>query len=344
MSTKPQENLQVVLARRPQGAPTLDCFDCTSVLIPEASEGELLLQTEYLSLDPYMRGRMNDGPAYAKAVPLGGVMIGQTVSRVVISHNENYAAGEWVVADAGWQGWSVSDGTDLLRITPDIDDPALALGALGMPGFTAYIGLLEIGRPRPDETLVVSAATGGVGAVVGQIGKLAGCRVVGVAGSDEKCRHACRTLGFDACVNRQTQDFPERLAKACPDGIDIYFENVGGAVFDAVVALLNIGARVPVCGLIAHYNTGFNRPGPDRSPALMAELVTRRVRLQGFLIFDHYESSYEEFSQAMGEWLRTGKVRYRNDFVDGLAAAPQAFIGLLEGRNFGKVIVRVGEH
>lgn len=343
MSANPHENLQIVLARHPRGAPTPDCFDCRSEPIPEAGEGEVLLQTEYLSLDPYMRGRMSDGPSYDEPVPLGAVMIGQTVSRVATSRNENFSVGERVVADAGWQTWSVSDGSGLLRIAPDIDDPALALGALGMPGFTAYIGMLEIGRPRSGETLVVSAATGGVGAVAGQIGKLAGCRVVGVAGSDRKCRHACQTLGFDACINRSAQDFPEQLDKACPNGIDIYFENVGGAVFDAVVPLLNIGARVPVCGLIAHYNTGFSRPGPDRIPALMAELVIRRIRLQGFLISDHYESGYEEFSQAMAEWLRTGKVRYRNDFVDGLTAAPQAFIGLLEGRNFGKLIVRVGE-
>jgi len=303
----------------------------------------VLLRTEYLSLDPYMRGRMNDGPSYAEPVPLGEVMIGQTASVVVASNNENFSVGERVVANTGWQSWSVSDGSGLFRIAPDINDPALVLGALGMPGFTAYIGMLEIARPRPGETLVVSAATGGVGAVAGQIGKLADCRVVGVAGCDEKCHYARQTLGFDACINRRVQDLPEQLGKACPNGIDVYFENAGGEVFDAVLPLLNIGARVPVCGLIAYYNTGFTRPGPDRVPALMAKLVTHRIRLQGFLIFDHYESGYEEFSHVMAEWLRAEKVKYRNEFVDGLAAAPQAFIGLLEGRNFGKLIVRVGE-
>lgn len=341
MNDGTKENLQVVLAKRPKGVPAPDCFDCKTVPIPEPGEGKVLLRTELLSLDPYMRGRMTEGASYADTVPLGGVMVGQTVSRVVKSRNENFAEGERVIANAGWQAWSVSDGRGLLRVAPDIEDVSLALGALGMPGFTAYVGLLDIGRPRAGETLVVSAATGGVGAIAGQIGKMTGCRVVGVAGSDEKCRHACVRFGFDACVNRLAEDFPERLRKACPDGIDIYFENVGGAVFDTVFPLLRTGARIPVCGLIAHYNTGFYSPGPDRLPRLMADLVIRRIRLQGFLILDHYESGYEEFSQAMGEWLRTGRVRYRNDFVDRLEAAPEAFIGLFQGRNFGKLIVRV---
>lgn len=336
-----RKNLRVVLARRPEGAPSLDCFRLEESDIPEPADGEVLLQTEYLSLDPYMRGRMNDGPSYAEPVPLGGVMAGHTVSRVASSRNPNYAVRDRVVADAGWQSWAISDGTGLLRIPPDLEDPAYALGVLGMPGFTAYMGLLDIGKPRAGETLLVSAATGAVGSVVGQIGKMLGCRVVGIAGGPEKCGYAVETLAYDACIDHRADDLPARLRAACPQGVDIYFENVGGHVFEAAFPLLNRGARVPVCGLIAHYNSGFLAPGPNRTPLLLANLVVKRIRMQGFLIFDHYAESFEEFSQAMSEWLRAGKVHYRQDMVTGLEAAPQAFIGLLEGRNFGKLIVRV---
>lgn len=337
-----QSNLRVVLARRPDGVPTEDCFEFQEVAVPEPGEGDVLLQTEYLSLDPYMRGRMSAQASYSEPVALGQTMVGQGVARVVRSRHADFTTGDLVVADTGWQSWSVRSGAELLRVPPDLDNPVLALGALGMPGFTAYIGLLEIGRPRPGETLVVSAATGGVGAVVGQIGKLIGCRVVGVAGGPQKCRHAVDDLSLDACIDHRTADFPTLLRAACPDGVDIYFENVGGKVFEAVLPLLNQGGRVPLCGLIAHYNGGWVAPAPDQTPRVLATLIVRRIRMQGFLIFDHYEAGFEEFGQVMGEWLRMGKVRYRHDIVDGLKSAPRAFIGLFEGCNFGKLIVRVG--
>lgn len=337
-------NRRIVLARRPEGPLTRDCFDLVTEALPSPAEGEVLLRTEFLSLDPHVRNRIGDDPFYGSPVPVGGVIDGQAVSRVVHSCNENYAEGDLVVSDGGWQAWSVSDGSDLFRVPSDLEDPALALGALGVSGFTAYIGLLEVGRPRAGETVVVSAATGGVGSVVGQIARMIGCRVVGIAGSAEKCRYAVEALGFDRCVNRCDDDFAAELGQACPDGIDLYFESVGGAVLEAVLPLLNVGARVPVCGLIAHYDTGFSSPGPDRAPRLLAALIVKRIRMQGFLILDYYESSFEEFGHAMSEWLRTGKIRYRNNVIDGLEAAPDAFIGLLEGRNFGKLIIRVGQH
>ncbi len=220
--------------------------------------------------------------------------------------------------------------------------PSLVLGVLGMPGFTAYMGLLDIGQPKAGETVVVAAASGAVGSVVGQIARLKGCRVVGVAGGVEKCRFVVEELGFDDCIDRRSANLREQLAAACPKGIDVYFENVGGAVFDAVLPLLNVSARVPVCGLIAHYNDTGLPPGPDRLGLLTRTLLTRRIRMQGFIIFDDYGNRYGEFFGQMSTWLKAGKMKFREDIVDGLENAPQAFIGLLEGRNFGKLIIRVG--
>lgn len=211
-----------------------------------------------------------------------------------------------------------------------------------MPGFTAYMGLLDIGKPQAGETLVVGAATGPVGATVGQIGKLKGCRVVGVAGGAEKCRHAVQVLGFDACLDHHAADFAERLAEACPDGIDIYYENVGGKVFDAVFPLLNAKARIPVCGIVAHYNDTDLPPGPDRLPALMGTILRKRIKVQGFIIFDDYGHRYDEFQRDMSKWFADGLIHYREERVDGLENAPEAFFGLLQGRNFGKLVVRVG--
>ncbi|MDA4847265.1 NADP-dependent oxidoreductase [Hoeflea poritis] len=334
------KNRRIVLASRPKGPPTADNFRLEETEVPEPKDGEILLRTLYLSLDPYMRGRMNDAPSYAPPVNIDDVMVGGTVARVEGSNNPKFAVGDLVQSMSGWQDYDVSDGTGLARLDKEMPQPSLALGVMGMPGFTAYVGLLDIGEPKPGETVVVSAASGAVGSVVGQIAKLKGCRVVGVAGGADKCRYVIDELGFDACIDRREPDLNENLAAACPDGIDVYFENVGGAVFDAVLPLLNVHARVPVCGRIASYNATSLPDGPDRTPALVGLLLVRRIKMQGFIIFDHYETRYRDFVRDMSGWLADGKIMYREDLVEGLENAPEAFMGLLEGRNFGKLVIR----
>jgi len=287
-----------------------------------------------------MRGRMSDAPSYAPPVAVGAPMTAQTVSVVEASNNPKFAPGELVVANVGWQDYGVSDGRDLLRIDPSLPHPSWALGVLGMPGLTAYVGLLDIGQPRPGETLVVAAATGAVGGVVGQIARLKGCRVVGVAGGADKCRYAVDTLGFDACIDHRAEDLGQQLAAACPAGVDIYFESVGGAVLYAVAPLLNVGARVPLCGLIAWYNLEKLPAGVDRTPALLSAVLRRRIRIQGFIIFDHNDR-YPAFQRDMSGWLRDGSVKYREELIEGLESAPRGLMGLLKGENFGKLVVRV---
>jgi NADPH-dependent curcumin reductase len=336
-------NRRVVLAARPRGLPTPQDFRLEEAAVPTANEGQVLLRTLYLSLDPYMRGLMNEiGPTYAPSVRLGEPMAGGTVNRVVASKHPQFRTGDLVLGSAGWQDYALSDGRDLVPLG-EMAQPSLALGGLGMPAFTAYVGLLDIGRPKPGETVVLAAATGAVGAVVGQIAKLKGARVVGIAGGADKCRYAVEELGFDVCLDRRDPQLAERLAAACPGGIDVYFENVGGPVFDAVLPLLNIGARVPVCGLIAHYNDEALPPGPNPLPLLMATVLQKRIRMQGFIILDHYAERFDAFRRDMGEWVGAGRVKLREDLVDGLENAPAAFIGLLEGRNFGKLVVRVAD-
>lgn len=310
--------------------------------MPEPSDGQLLLRTVYLSLDPYMRGRMSDVPSYAEPVKLDEPMVGGTVCRVAQSKHADYAVGGWVLAYAGWQDYVLSDGNGLQKLDATQMKPSWALGILGMPGFTAYMGLTDIGQPKPGETVVVAAASGPVGSVVGQVAKLMGCRAVGIAGGEKKCRYVADMLGFDACLDHHRDGLDERLQQACPGGIDVYFESVGGKVFDAVLPLLNAKARVPLCGLVAHYNDTALPPGPDRLPLLTGILLKRRIRMQGFIIFDDYGDRYDEFLKAMRPWLAENKIHYREDVVDGLENAPEAFIGMLEGRNFGKLIVRVG--
>ncbi len=336
-----QKNRRIVLASRPNGAPVPENFRLEEADIPPLGEGEMLLRTLYLSLDPYMRGRMNDGPSYAAPVEIDEVMTAGTVARVESSNNPSYAVGDLVLSPGGWQSYSVSDGTGAAKLDRNMPQPSLALGVMGMPGFTAYVGLLDIGEPKPGETVVVSAASGAVGSAVGQIAKIKGCRVVGVAGGAEKCRYAVDELGFDACIDRHEPDMKENLAAACPDGVDVYFENVGGAVFDAVFPLLNVHARIPVCGRIAGYNATSLPDGPDRSPLLIGTLLVKRIKMQGFIISDHYERRYGDFVRDMTGWLSEGTVKYREDVVDGLDNAPEAFMGLLEGKNFGKLVVRV---
>lgn len=343
MTQTDTSNRRIVLARRPRGLPKPEDFRLEETAIPQPAEGQVLLRTLHLSLDPYMRNLMDEvAPVYASRVEIGASMVGGTVNRVVASRHPGFREGALVLGSAGWQDYALSDGSDLVSVD-GIEPPSLALGGLGMPGFTAHVGLLDIGQPQPGETVVVAAASGAVGAVVGQIARLRGARVVGIAGGADKCRYVVDELGFDDCLDRRAPDLPARLAAACPEGIDVYFENVGGEVFDAVLPLLNIGARVPVCGIIAHYNADRPPPGPDRLPLLQATLLQKRIRMQGFIILDHYGARFDAFRREMGAWLRDGRITLREDRVDGLENAPAAFIGMLEGRNFGKLVVRVGE-
>jgi len=333
-------NRRIVLARRPEGAPVAEDFRLEEAAVPVPGAGQVLLRTRFLSLDPYMRGRMSDAPSYAPPVALDAPMTAQTVSVVEASQHPDYRVGELVVANVGWQDYGLSDGRDLVRIDPTLERPSWALGVLGMPGLTAYVGLLDIGRPQEGETVVVAAATGAVGSVVGQIAKVKGCRVVGIAGGAPKCAHAVESLGFDACLDHREPQLRERLAAACPKGIDVYFESVGGEVLYAVMPLLNVGARVPLCGLIAWYNLAKPPAGVDRTPALLSTVLRRRITIQGFIIFDHYRR-FPAFVRDMREWLRAGRVRYREEVIEGLESAPRGLIGLLEGENFGKRVVRV---
>ncbi|ERB64560.1 NADP-dependent oxidoreductase [Vibrio coralliilyticus OCN008] len=333
-------NRRIVLASRPVGAPVAENFRLEEAEKPTPAQGELLLRSVYLSLDPYMRGRMSDAKSYADPVAIDEVMVGGTVCQVEASNHPDYQVGEWVLAFTGWQDYGISDGEGLIKMGMNPTNPSYALGVMGMPGFTAYMGLLDIGQPKAGDTLVVAAATGAVGSTVGQIGKLKGCRVIGVAGGEEKCRYAKEQLGFDECIDHKAEDFADQLAKACDKGIDVYFENVGGKVFDAVMPLLNTGARIPLCGLISQYNATSLPEGPDRMSMLMAQLLIKRIKMQGFIIFDDYAHHYEEFATDMSQWLAEGKIHYREHLVEGFDKAPEAFMGLLEGKNFGKLVVK----
>lgn len=334
-------NHRIVLAARPQGLPTLQDFRLERVAIPIPEDGQLLLRTLYLSLDPYMRTRLDElGTRYAPAVQLGSPIVGGTVNRVVASRHPRFKPSDLVLGNAGWQDYALSDGTGLTLLS-DMAHPSLALGALGMTGFTAWHGLLYIGQPKPGETVLVAAATGAVGSVVGQIAKIKGARVVGIGGGGKKCRYAVDELGFDACIDRHEPALRERLAAACPQGVDVYFESVGGEVLDAVLPLLNEHARVPVCGLISHYNDTGTPSSPNLRPRLLWEVLQKRIRMEGFVIADHYSEQFDRFQREMGEWLSHGEIQAREDLVDGLEHAPSAFIGQLQGRNFGKIVVRV---
>jgi NADPH-dependent curcumin reductase CurA len=334
-------NRRIVLASRPDGEPQLTDFRLETVDMPQAPDGALLLKTKLLSLDPYMRWRMNDAPSYAPPVALGETMVGSTVSEIVVSRNPDFKEGELVLGRSGWQEFALSDGVGLRRLDEAQAPVSTALGILGSPGLTAYTGLLNIGQPKAGETLVVAAATGPVGSLVGQIGKLKGCRTVAIAGGGEKCRYACDVLGFDVAIDHRSSDFSAQLAAACPAGIDIYFENVGGKVWDSVHGLLNPFARIPVCGLVSQYN-GAPDGETDTSNAteLMRSILVKRLTIRGFIVTD-FAAQLPDFLRDVGEWLSARKLVHLEQFVDGLEAAPQAFIGMLKGQNFGKLIVRV---
>jgi NADPH-dependent curcumin reductase CurA len=282
-----------------------------------------------------MRGRMSDAPSYATPVKVGDVMVGHTVSQVVESQNPDFSIGDFVTGYDGWQAFGVSNGKELRKLDPKAVPISTAIGVLGMPGMTAFVGLMDIGQPKPGETVVVSAASGAVGAVVGQLAKIKGCRAVGIAGSADKCRYVVDDLGFDACVNYKTDDLVPALKAACPNGVDVYFENVGGAVFAAILRLINKGARIPLCGIISEYNATGNPSGPNLRP-----LLVQRATIKGFIVSDHPDRA-PAFAQEVAPLVMTGRIKFREDIVDGLDNAPSAFIGLLAGKNFGKLMVRV---
>ena len=340
LAASPELNRRWVLASRPAGKPQMDNFRLEEAPVPEPQDGQVLVQTLYLSLDPYMRGRMSAADSYADSVGIGEVMVGGTVGRVVASKHSDFAPGDLVSAFSGWQEYAALPGATLSKLDARIKPLSYALGVLGMPGLTAYVGLLDIGEPKPGETVVLAASTGAVGSVVGQIAKLKGCRVVGIAGAQEKCRYAVEELGYDACVSHYDDDMAEQLAAQCPDGIDVYFENVGGSSWEAVMPLLNTFARIPVCGLIAHYNQTELPPGPDRMSVLQSQILVNRWKMQGFIIGDHLDRS-GDFVRDVGTWLAQGKIKYREDVVDGLENAPEAVFGLFQGANFGKLVVKV---
>ncbi len=335
-----QVNRRIVLAARPHGEPNASHFRLEEGRVPTPQEGEVLLRNRYLSLDPYMRRRMSAAKSYAAPVAIGDTMVGATVAEVVASHHPDHPVGETVVGFGGWQDFALSDGKGLRRLDPAAAPVTTALGVLGMPGMTAYTGLLNIGRPKPGETVVVAAAAGPVGSLVGQIAKLKGARAVGIAGGPEKCAYLTGELGFDAAIDHRSDSFADDLAAACPQGIDVYFENVGGAVFDAVLPLLNDFARLPVCGLVSGYSATELPPGPDRIPVLMRAVLSKRLHLQGFIVWD-FAAQEAAFLEEVGGWLREGRIRHREDIIDGLENAPDAFAGLLKGRNFGKLIVKL---
>jgi NADPH-dependent curcumin reductase CurA len=340
--TDTTQNTRILLASRPHGEPTSENFEVETVPLPQVGDGEVLLRTIYLSLDPYMRGRMSAAKSYAAPVEVGAVMEGGTVSEVVESRDPSLAPGDVVLALGGWQSHSVHPAGQVRRLDPARAPISTAVGVLGMPGFTAYAGLLEIGRPQPGETVVVAAAAGPVGSAVGQIARLKGARAVGIAGGPEKVAFL-REIGFDEALDHRSPTFADDLAAAVPDGVDVYFENVGGHVWDAVLPRLNTYARVPVCGLVAHYNDTELPPGPDRSSRLMQTILTKSLTVRGFIQTEFVKTHYKDFQRDVSQWIADGSLQYKEDVVEGLDNAPEAFFGLLKGKSFGKLLVRVGD-
>ncbi len=334
---------QIRLAQRPEGEPGDDTFSFVDEELPELVDGQVLLRVVYLSLDPYMRGRMSTAASYATPVEVGALLVGGTVCAVEESRNPDFAAGDLVLSYSGWQTHAISDGQGLRKLDPSLAPVSTALGVLGMPGFTAYAGLLEIGRPQPGETVVVAAATGPVGSAVGQIAKVKGARAVGIAGGEHKRRALLDEFGFDVALDHRSPTFAADLETAVPDGIDVYFENVGGPVAREVFKRMNLYGRIPVCGLVADYNATAAPAGPDRLPGLMRLVLNKSLTIRGFIQDEFTKSHGADFVRDMSTWIADGSVRYREDVVEGLEAAPEAFRGLLTGRNFGKLLVRVSE-
>lgn len=334
----PKVNRTVLLAARPVGEPVASDFRIAESPMPVPGAGEVLVRNVYMSVDPYMRGRMVDRKSYAPPFQVGQPLDGRAIGQVAASNHPSFAVGAYVASMLGWREYFVSSGEGLSVVDPAGAPLPAFLGALGMPGFTAWYGLREIGRPRPGETLVVSGAAGAVGLLASQMGKILGCRVVGTAGTDDKCRFLRDECGLDAAINYRTAGDPHAaLAKACPAGIDIYFENVGGPMLDAVLRLLNPFARIPLCGMISQYN----KEVPDPGPRYLFSLIGNRALMQGFIISDHADR-YREFVAEASGWLRAGRIKYRETIVDGIESAPRAFLGLFHGDNLGKMLVRLG--
>lgn len=330
-------NRQILLAARPVGYPRESDFDLVEKPIPTPEMGQMLIRVIYLSLDPYMRGLMSGGPSYARPLQIGDVMVGGTVGKVTQSSHPGFVKGDIVEGMLGWQEYAISDGGGLRKIDPETAPISTALGVLGMPGLTAYFGLLDITHPKPGETVMVSGAAGAVGSAVGQIAKIKGCRVIGTAGSDAKINYLVGELGFDAAFNyRSIENYFDALREMCPDGIDVYFDNVGGAITDAVVRLLAPKARIAVCGQISQYNL----ERPEMGPRLLPHLLAKQARAEGFFVFQ-FADRYPKALKQLTEWLQAGKLKYREDIVDGIENAPRAFIGMLNGRNMGKQLVKL---
>jgi NADPH-dependent curcumin reductase CurA len=330
---------RMLLKSYPTAAPSADNFEIVEAPVPEPGRGEVLVRAIYLTVDPYMRGRLRPGPSYAEPQKIGEVMVGEVAGQVVASNAEGYAAGDYVAAHIGWQTLGIADARDIRKLDPQAAPISTALGVLGMPGLTAYFGTLEVLTPKAGDTLVVNAASGAVGSVVGQIGKIGGCRVVGIAGSDAKIDFITKELGFDAGINyRTTENMSAALAAACPDGIDCYFDNVGGPITDAVFENMAFGCRVAICGQISQYNDTEQAMGPRN----LRHFLVKRATLRGLLVFD-WRDRYEAGLARLTRWVQDGRLKYREDIVDGLENAPAAFAGLMEGKNFGKQLVRIGE-
>ncbi len=333
------ENQQIRLAARPEGAPEPSNFTTMTEAIPEPTDGEVLVRTIYLSLDPYMRGRISDTKSYVSPTGIGDVMPGAVVGEVTVSNADGLSAGDFVEGYLGWQSHAIAKPKNLRRIDPAIAPISTAIGVLGMPGLTAYFGLLEVAGAKAGDTVVVTAASGAVGTVVGQIARIKECRVVGIAGSNDKVDYITEELGFDAGINyRTTKDLSVALKAACPDGVDVHFDNVGGEIADTIIPRLNPFARVAICGNISQYNATT----AEQAPRIYRHILVNRLRIQGFIVFDfldHYAKAYS----ALSEWVSSGTIKYKEHIVEGLGNAPEAFIGLLEGMNFGKLLVQVGE-
>ena len=329
-------NRRIVLASRPNAYPEPQHFRLEEVQIPQPREGEALVRVIWLSLDPYMRGRMREGPSYATPVAIGGVMTGGVVGRVLESRTPELAVGDIVEGSLGWQEYAVAGPGALRKVDPDLAPISTAIGVLGMPGMTSYFGFLEVGEPEVGDTVVVSAASGAVGQIVGQIAKIMGCRVVGTAGSDAKVDFIVNELGFDAGINYKTENVVDALFTHCPDGIDVYFDNVGGFVTDAVMQQINVHARISVCGQISQYNLAE----PELAPRNMGLLIQKQAKMEGFLVFN-FANQHDHARQRMAAWIRSGDLRYKEDVVEGLENAPEAFIGMMTGGNFGKLLIRV---
>ena len=327
-------NQQILLKRRPEGWVTAEDFELIEVAIPVPAKGEILVRNHWLSLDPYMRGRISPAKSYAQAVEPGQLMVGATVGEVITSHSDHFQAGDMVLAAAGWQLYASLPAKEALKIEDDVVPMSAYLGVIGMPGITAWIGLMTVCEPKPGETVVVEAASGAVGSVVGQLAKAHGCRVVGIAGGPLKCSYVLEELGLDACLDHKAADFERQLAQALPNGIDCLFENVGGAIFEALLPRMNAFGRIALCGMVSEYNR------PPHAHHTLRSILINRLKIQGFIVTDHL-SQWPEIRRELRQRVASGELKFRESITEGLANAPAAFVGMLEGKNFGKQLVKL---